>query len=148
MISVYISKINEETRDTIPVESGTIHVCSETGVTKYYVDNTGHVDFKCSSTVWVIYIESSYRATIPFPRTGCRYNVTLPCYGIRNIDADLFKVQGDDLWRCHLYKDSLYFCVQHKNHRLGSQYKKSIEETNKNRSTKRLKERKREDRAN
>lgn len=131
IISVYISKIKERTRDTIPIENGTIYVCSETGVTKYYVDNAGYIDIKYSSIVWAIYIESNYSATIPFPRAGCRYNVTLPCYGIRNIGADLFKVQGADLWECFIHNKDL--C-------LGSQYKKSIKKTNKGKTYKRLRE--------
>ena len=167
VISVYLSEINKETRDTIPIKSGIIHVCSENGVAKYYMDSTGHIDIKCSSIVWAIYIRSFDNATtpwpeeaiIPLPDTGCRYNVTLPCYGERNVMANLYKIRGDNLCECFLYKDSLFVdgwyaikgdnlckCFSHKDSlRLGSQHKRVVEKAKKSKTIKRHKEHKRLD---
>ena len=120
IIEINLFEIIPVARDTIPVKRSLLYVYSEDGVvTKYYTDSIGHVVINYSSDILVVFIEGGFHPKIPFPKKGSSYNIVMSkSYVIPNVDAQFLQIQGDDLWSCLMYKDSIRF---------SSPYKKSVE---------------------
>ncbi|MBQ6764145.1 MAG: hypothetical protein IJP45_03045 [Paludibacteraceae bacterium] len=116
IIEVNLYEIVPVTRDTVPIKRGLLYVYSENGaITKYYTDSIGHVEINYSPDILVVFIEGGGHPNIPFPQIGSSYNIVISKSYV-TVDAKFLKRQGDDLWSCTFYKDSLL---------LNSLYKKS-----------------------
>lgn len=130
IILVNLAKIEQITRDTVPVKKGLLYAYSENGaITKYYTDSIGHVEINYSPDILAVFIEGGFSPKIPFPQMGNRYDIVITeSFVIPNIDALFFIKYGDDLW------------TSSKN-----QYKRVVEKANKCKKSKRLKERKKKE---
>ena len=69
-----------------------------------------------SSDILVVFIEGGLHVNIPFPQIGSSYNVVTSKSYV-NVEAQLYKKQGDDLWHCSIDKDGI---------QLNALYKKNI----------------------